>query len=71
MTTPQKEFHYSTEQEPHRNRTKEILQHHPEIRALIGKNPKTLVYTATIVAFQITLAYLLREQPWWLIAVIA
>lgn len=71
MPTPPKEFHYSTEQEPHRNRTKEILQHHPEIRALIGKNPKTLVYTAAIVAFQIALAYLLREQSWWLIVAVA
>ena len=34
-------FYSSAAGEPHRQRTKEILKKHPEIRQLIGRNPST------------------------------
>ena len=71
MSLPKEDFVYSKVQEPHRNRTKEILRNHPEIREYIGKNPMTFVYTAGIVALQVALAYVLREQSWWWIVGVA
>src|SRR5206468_2677155 len=57
--------------EPHRGRTKELLRRHPEIRALIGPNPGTFLWTAGIVALQIVVAWVVAEQPWWVVVVAA
>lgn len=65
------DFVYSTNSEPHRVRTKKILKDVPQLRALIGKNPKTFYAVVGVVAFQITLAILLRQQSWWVIALAA
>ena len=62
MTASTVDFVYSTAPEPHRARTKEILQRHPEIRELIGHNPATFFWTVGIVAFQFALA-LVCDQP--------
>lgn len=56
--------------EPHLARTKEILAKHPEVRKLFGNMPSTSVFLVGIVALQIGVAYVLRNQPWWM-AVIA
>jgi len=64
-------FSYSTLQEPHKNRTKEILKGHPEIRQYIGKNPRSFWFILGIVALQIILAYALKDQSWWLILLVA
>src|SRR5580704_8737641 len=61
------DFVYSTECEPHRIRTKQILKQHPEIRGLIGKNPKTILAIFGIVAFQVILAWLVSKQSWWIV----
>jgi len=71
MSGTRTDFTYSRVSEPHRERTKTILRRHPEIRQLIGKNPTTFFYTLGIVAVQIGLAYVLREQSWWLILGVA
>jgi sphingolipid delta-4 desaturase len=60
-------FVYSDKQEPHRLRTKQILQQHPEMRRLIGKNPNTFFAILGLVVFQLTLAWLLSAQSWWLV----
>lgn len=65
------DFHYTTGPEPHRIRTKLILKEHPEVRNLIGKNPQTFWIISGIVLFQIIMAYLLRDKPWWLMLIIA
>ena len=52
MTAGTLDFVHSTNPEPHRARTKEILRRHPEIRELIGPNPMTLFWTAFVVAIQ-------------------
>ncbi len=64
-------FYYSTFQEPHKIRTKEILKQHPEIRNYVGKNPYSFLFIVTIVALQIGLTFWLQDQPWWLLVIVA
>jgi len=64
-------FYSSAEVEPHRQRTKEILKEHPEIRQLIGRNPNTFFFILGLVGLQISMAYLLRDQSFWLVLTIA
>ncbi len=64
-------FYSSAEGEPHRQRTKEILKKHPEIRQLIGRNPSTFFFILGLVGLQICMAYLLREQSFWLVLMFA
>jgi len=52
---------------PHGGRAKRILQDHPDVRSLIGRNTATFWITAGIVVFQVAVAWLLRSSPWWLI----
>ena len=60
-------FYSSAEGEPHRQRTKEILKKHPEIRQLIGRNPNTFFFILGLVGLQIYMAYILRNQDFWLV----
>jgi len=66
-----KDFIFSAKPEPHRMRTKQILKQHPQVRQLIGKNPATFWVILLLVAVQITLAIVLRQQSWWLIIAVA
>jgi len=61
------DFVYSVKQEPHRLRTKQILQQHPEVRKLIGKNKYTFFAVLGLVLFQVALAWVIKDRPWWLI----
>lgn len=61
------DFVYSTESEPHRIRTKKILKEFPQLRGLIGKNPASIFAITGIVLFQVAMAWLLRDQSWWLV----
>jgi sphingolipid delta-4 desaturase len=67
----EKNFRWSDESEPHKVRTKEIITKHPEIRALIGRNPYTFLVILLCVGVQLTLAALLKDAPWWAIFVAA
>jgi len=67
----QTDFFHANTSEPHRERTKQILREHPEVRELIGKNPASFWYTLGLVTLQIILAFLLRAQPWWIVLVVA
>ena len=66
-----KSFRWSTESEPHKIRTKEIIARHPEIRKLISRNPYTLLVILFCVGLQLVLSWFLRNEPWWLIFVAA
>ena len=66
-----KDFVYSDSSEPHRIRTKQILKQHPDVRKLIGKNPKTFLFILFLVGFQIAGAWFLADKPWWAIFVAA
>ena len=65
------QFSWSNECEPHKLRTKQIINDHPEIRKLIGRNPYTFLVILFCVALQSALAYFLRENHWWLVFVLA
>ncbi len=71
MGMKQKDFLHSDTPEPHRLRTKEIIKQHPEIRNLIGRNAWSFLLILFVVSFQLTVAFLLREQPWWLLVIAA
>jgi sphingolipid 4-desaturase/C4-monooxygenase len=58
-------FTWSDECEPHKMRTKTIIKEHPEIRALIGRNPYTFLIILLCVSIQITLAWVLVDVAWW------
>src|SRR4051812_46810314 len=57
--------------EPHYERTRRLLALHPEVRALVGREPRTAVAIFGIVALQIVLAWMLRDKPWWMILLAA
>jgi sphingolipid delta-4 desaturase len=67
----QRDFSYVQDPEPHRSRTKAMLKEHPEVRELIGQNPMTFWYCLSLVILQLGFAFLLRNQPWWLVVLIA
>ena len=67
--TRQKDFIYSDKQEPHRLRTRQILQQHPEVRKLIGKkwiydicHPVGLGESSRFV-----LSWLVADRSWWIV----
>lgn len=57
--------------EPHYDRTRRLLATHPEVRALVGREPRTAIAIVGIVAVQLVIGWLLRDQPWWLIVIVA
>ncbi|MBL0104849.1 MAG: fatty acid desaturase [Bacteroidetes bacterium] len=64
-------FRYSSEPEPHKGRTKQILQQYPKVRELITKNPMTIVPLVGIVAGMVIISYLLKDSSWWLVFLVA
>ena len=68
---PTGEFVRTNAQISHRRRAKEILKSHPEARSLIGRNPWTLAIILAVTALQFAIAFLLRNQPWWLVLIVA
>ncbi|MBN1300727.1 MAG: fatty acid desaturase [Melioribacteraceae bacterium] len=71
MTSKTRDFTYSDEPEPHKSRTKKILKSHPEIRNLIGRNPYSFLILLSIVTFQIIIAALITDLPWWTAIIVA
>ncbi len=71
MSKTKRDFSYSELPEPHKERTKEILKTHPEVRELISRNANSMFYILGIVALQIVIAVLLSNQPWWLALIAA
>jgi len=67
MPLSSREFEYSQEQEPHRNRTKELLRNHPDLRGYIGKNPSSFFIILACIALQLEIAFLVRGASWWVI----
>jgi sphingolipid delta-4 desaturase len=65
MSPSRADFVHSTIPEPHRARTKRLLKEHPEIRGLIGNNPRTLLWTLLIVGGQVAIAWFVAQRSWW------
>lgn len=57
--------------EPHLERTRKILEAHPEVRKLYGFTPSTAFYSFLLVVAQMVLAWVVSDQPWWVIALTA
>jgi len=67
MSNNSLKFAFSNEREPHRDRTKQLLISHPELRQHIGKNPYTFLIILTCIALQLGVGGLLRGASWWAI----
>ncbi|MBK7631502.1 MAG: fatty acid desaturase [Ignavibacteriales bacterium] len=66
MTSVKIDFQFSTAPEPHKERTRAILKTHPEVREHIGRNPYSFLIILFAIGLQLTIAYLLSSQQWWL-----
>lgn len=55
----------------HIKRRREILAAHPEIKDLYGPYQLSALYIVLIVLLQLTIAYFLGDQSWWLTAIVA
>jgi sphingolipid delta-4 desaturase len=64
-------FNFRDGPEPHAERRRALLAAHPEIRKLFGPCPRTKYVCTALVAVQCLSAYLLRDAPWWCIALAA
>jgi sphingolipid delta-4 desaturase len=71
LPDPQSAFAYSYGPEPHRDRTKQILRQHPEIRALIGPSPATFWCILGLVSLQFGVAWFVADRPIWLVLALA
>ncbi len=71
MVMYQKDFLHSDTVEPHKQRTKAIIGRHPEIRNLIGRNPYSFLLVFFVVALQLGIAYLLKDQRVWVALITA
>jgi sphingolipid 4-desaturase/C4-monooxygenase len=71
MVKRDKDFQYSQQPEPHKDRTKQILKSHPEVRNLISRHPASIIYVLFIVVIQVVIAMYLGGGPWWLALIIA
>jgi len=65
------DFTYSNTEEPHIQRTKEIIKKYPEIKKLMGRYPATFLYALAIVVAQLVMAYIVRDQPWYMVLLAA
>ncbi|MGB0347664.1 MAG: fatty acid desaturase, partial [Balneolaceae bacterium] len=57
--------------DPHVERRRSILNAHPEVKKLFGRNPATFGWISLFVLIQVGVAYLLRNESLWLVIVIA
>ena len=61
------DFVRTTGREPHYDRTRRLLAAHPEVRELVGTEPRTAWVLVGIVVAQVAIAWVLRDQSWWVI----
>ena len=71
LNQPQSDFLHSAAPEPHRDRTKQILRVHPEIRTLVGPSRATIGYIVGLVGLQFAVAWFVADQPVWLMVLLA
>jgi sphingolipid delta-4 desaturase len=57
--------------EPHLERTRKILERHPQLRRLFGPVPATSLWVFVLVGLQIGVAYALRGVPFWALLLVA
>jgi len=66
-------FTYLHSMEPHHRRRVELLQQHPEIRALFGFDRSTIAVTGVVAVAQLGIAWVVSayHSPWWLTVITA
>jgi len=57
--------------EPHRERTRRLLAAHPEAKLLQGPQPWSMVILLGVVGLQLAIAWVLRDQGFWLVLLVA
>ena len=57
--------------EPHRERTRRLLAAHPEAKLLQGPEPWSGIILMGVVGLQLALAWMLRDQSFWLVLALA
>ena len=62
----QKDFFWSSTEEPHTVRRRLILQKYPQINDLMGHCPRTKYWVFVSVMAQFSLAYYLKDKMWGL-----
>ncbi|MEP7027090.1 MAG: fatty acid desaturase [Candidatus Eisenbacteria bacterium] len=61
------EFTLSRDPEPHRERRRQILASHPEVRALAGPVRSSALFIVGLVVLQFAAAWAVRQAPWWVL----
>jgi len=64
-------FLWSNQAEPHGARRRAILEAHPEVKDLYGPCRRTKYVCTLLVVAQLTLAYAVKDAPWWLVVIVA
>ncbi len=59
-------FITSEEAEPHIQRRREILEKHPEIKDLMGRDTSTFFFILLVTGIQVAMAAFVSTQPWWI-----
>ncbi len=65
MSSPARDFVYTELPAPHRERAKNLLRTHPEVRSLIGRNPYSALLVLVLVGLQVGIAFLVKDEEWW------
>ena len=55
----------------HRDRAKQMIRNHPEIKSLFGNTPSTAFWCIAFASAQIALSVGLSSQPWWAVLLVA
>jgi len=63
----ERDFSWSTTDEPHATRRKLILQAHPEVQSLFVKEKKTFWMVAACVVTQLLIGIALKDSSWYLV----
>lgn len=73
VTGARTEFAQSDKPLPHRERAKQILATHPDVRRLFGRDRWSLLWTVLLVALQVAIGIGLAilQAPWWAIIIAA
>eukprot|EP00058_Branchiostoma_floridae_P027805 XP_002613296.1 hypothetical protein BRAFLDRAFT_118711 [Branchiostoma floridae] len=65
------DFEWVYTDEPHATRRKEIMAKYPQVKKLMGHDPNLKYWVFTMVAVQLTIAYMLKDASWPLILLTA
>lgn len=73
VTAPRVAFAQIDTPSPHRERAKQILASHPEVRLLFKRDLRSALWTVLLVALQVAIGIglALVKAPWWVVIVVA